>query len=249
MKQYYLIIFLISLFGCKSEYRKICDKFPDGTTKTEYIYPDKDDTLNYIVNRYFQSGKIMFSGTVENGMLVGKKMFYFENGKIEAIEKITSPCKDQTPCQNSTVQFFHPNGKLQQSYVIRNGLMEGIVKGYNRHGILIREVIYIKGVKNGESIALYPNGQVRSKCFYVNDTIIGNIYFFKSNGDTAKYFYFNKGVKSLPFKKWLDNDTVLTGDYSNIEHSLVVWKWYDKSNNEIKHKIEKLSTNGFISFE
>ena len=233
-------------FSCKTEYRKIKETYSDGKTKIEFIYKDKNNKLNYTIKEYYKCGQLLFTGTVKNGMFVGNKINYYENGKLKEVDSLIKPCELNFCCCDGSVTKYKPNGKLEQSYENRNGLANGLVKLYDDSSGALSEVYsYANDKRNGAYTTFYPTGQIYSKGTYKNDTLVDYQYFFEESGDTIKYYYTFSGKMDFPYKKWLDDRRTLTGQYSKSREE-VTYVWYDQNGSEIKRQVAKLNGKKWI---
>jgi antitoxin component YwqK of YwqJK toxin-antitoxin module len=146
------IIFIITLFSsCKTEYRKVIESFPNGKVKIENVYPDKNDKSKYTIIEYYQNGQISFKGTVENKKFIGVKLNYYENGNLKEIDSILNLCPLDFCCCDGKVINYYSNGKLDQTYEIKDGIADGLVYNYDydSSGNLNEMFTYKKGKRNG----------------------------------------------------------------------------------------------------
>ena len=123
-------------------------------------------------------------------------------------------------------QHFLNNGIIAKEYELKNGM-----------------------TKNGIYREFYDNGKVAFQCKYRNDTVVGFGYYFNEKGDTVKYHNHYDGIISFPYKKWLDNGNVLSGDYTDKSKQSVTWKWFDKNGRQIKSKVAYAKVEGFAAPE
>ena len=246
MKKILTILTILLLFGCKSEYRKTIEKYSDGKISKEYLYPDKNDTLDYSIYEYFPNGKISFQGTVENGKFVGVKLNYYDNGSIKSIDSIINPCTLDYCCCDGKVLKYYRNGKLDQTFENRNGVANGMVTLYDNDslGTLSETFNYKNDKKDGEYKSFYKSGKIYSLGAYKNDTLAGDIYYFKETGDTAKIFYNIKGKQTFPVKKWLANGQILYATFIDSTHKTALFRWTDKTGKEIKREVVNSNDNG-----
>lgn len=217
--------------------------YSNGKIKTEYVYPDKSDSLNYTIYEYFENGKIEFRGLVEKGRFVGQKITYYDNGNIKQIDSLDKPCLLDNCCCDGKVTRFNSSGFLDQSYYTKNGVADGVVTLYDSLGKVRVIHAYLNGKLHGPTVSYYPSGGINSTGVYRNDTLIGFRYYFKENGDSLKYHYAYNEKPDFPYKKWLDNGQVLTGEYLSHKHDKALFRWFDSTGKEIKRQFAK-SQNG-----
>lgn len=247
---YLLLIIIICLFSCKNDYKKIVAMNRNGTPGLVYEYANKNDTANFKVKIYYPDGRLQKEGAVVNGKYVGEIITYFHNGKIYEMDSLSEPCDiDSSPCTGA-LSRYNENGTISQRFSVIHRHVSGLSQNYDGKGILVKEYYLTQdSIKNGEYREYYDNGKLLYKAIYKNDTVIGYSYFFKENGDTLKYFLNYKGAMDLPYKKWLDNGDILTGNFLDKTKQKAVWKWYDKNGKEVKRKIVYQTKEGFISPE
>src|SRR5690349_15458899 len=89
------LLYIISIFyflqGCRSNYQRVVEVYPNGAAKTIYLYTDKNDTTKYVYQAYYNNGQLMFSSKVVNNKFTEEKINYFENGQIERLENLNHP--------------------------------------------------------------------------------------------------------------------------------------------------------------
>ena len=244
------ILSLVFIVSCKTEFRKTIEKYPDGSISIEYIYPDKSDTKSFTYFAYYLNGQPLFQSKVVDMKFVDQKRNYYDNGKIESIETLAKPTSFDDSLYDCQIKKCRKDGTLIESYEYKNGKIDGLVNSYDSSGKLLETYQYRDGIRDGEMIGYFADGKIRSKGYYKNDTMFGYYYLFKQNGDTSKYCSHNKsGDIALPYKKWLDNGLVMTGNYINPEHTRALWQWFDKNNKEVKRKVTNETDVGLVAPE
>jgi antitoxin component YwqK of YwqJK toxin-antitoxin module len=219
----------------------------DGSTAVLFEYPDKEDTLTYIMKTYYSDGKLKRQATVKDGKFTGNIKEYWHNGNMRQLDSLLQPCDIKTQNCNEVLLRYHENGSLAQRFIQTNGVLSGLAEQYDSNGVL-KIVYHLKNdsINDGEFIQYYNNGNVAVKATYQMGTMVGEEYFFQVNGDTLRYFQIRDEKPSIPLAKWLENGTVVKGDYINAKRDAVLWKWYDKSGKEIREKIEYRQGGGFV---
>ncbi len=168
-----IILFIILTFVLHScspkEKRVIYQVHKNGKTKEEYIYKDRDDTLNYTRIIYYESGlqkscvdyhdgkfngkiieytekgKKKFEATAEMSHFVGLKYNYYENGNLKSLDSLIGKCPNGYCCCDAITIRYYPNGKIHERFIIKNGLF------------------------HGPYISFYENGQKESERHFEND--------------------------------------------------------------------------------
>jgi antitoxin component YwqK of YwqJK toxin-antitoxin module len=239
VKTYTTILFIL-LFGCKQAAKKVIDKYPSGETMTEYIYPDKDDTSNYVYKVYYEDGRLKYETKIANNKFIGEKKSFFENGKTKRVEKLFQPTPLDADIYDCYIINYRIDGTKESEYQYINDKLNGQVMDYDSFGNIARKAEYVDGKINGKEILYFKNGKVKSIGECRNDSAYGYEYEFNESGDTLTanihYGYSDNGVF---YKKWLSNSRLLTGSYGNSSRSFVIWKWYDKKRALVKSIIDK----------
>ena len=118
---------LLLFVGCKQAINKIIDNYPSGQTKTEYIFPDKNDTSKYTCNVYYETGKLKHKTEVVDGMFVGDKISYHANGEVERIEKLSRPTALDDARYDCHITNYRPDGTKESEYKYVNDKINGLV--------------------------------------------------------------------------------------------------------------------------
>jgi len=245
-----ITFFLFFTVSCKTERKKVTDRFPDGKPAAMIIYPDTSDTTTCTILVYHDNGKVRLKLTIEKGKYVGQKITYYHDGQIKQIDSLSQPCDTtQEECDGSLIRYYE-NGNISQRYTVRNNSFNGLSQHFLDNGLLAKEYELKNGMtKDGIYREFYDNGKVAFQCKYKNDTIVGFGYYFNEKGDTTKYHNHYNGIISFPYKKWLDSGNILTGDFSDKSENSVTWKWFDKNGRQIKSKVAYAKVEGFSAPE
>ncbi|MGE5109028.1 MAG: hypothetical protein ACM3H8_15935, partial [Sphingobacteriales bacterium] len=141
---------------------------------------------------------------------------------------------------------YYSNGKLNQIFENRNGLLNGLMYIYERDssGKLGIICTFKEDKKNGIYKNFYNKGGVYLLGTYSNDTLIDNIYYFRPKGDTLKIFHTWKGKEDFPAKKWLDNNQIFYATYLDSSYNKALYLWTDKSGKELRREIVSPKTGG-----
>jgi antitoxin component YwqK of YwqJK toxin-antitoxin module len=238
LRSYLILIFVLILFSCKEPLQKVIDRYPNGQVMTEYIYLNKKDTSSYTEKVYYESGKLKYETDVVSNLFSGEKRTYYENGKLQRLEKLFRP----TPLNDSTYDCqiinYRADGSKESEYQYVNNVINGLWTDYDSTGKKIRTAEYINGKMNGRETIYFSNQKIKSIAFVKNDTLKGFQIDFNENGDTLKWFHNGEyGFNGIFYKKWLNNGLILTGHHGDRDRTFVVWKWWDKSNKLVKSQI------------
>lgn len=235
MRTIFIIFLIIVIAGCKQSANKVIDTYPGGQTMTEYIYPDKRDTSNYICKVYYASGVLKHESQVSDNLFIGEKKSFYENGSIERIEKLYQPTALTDEIYDCHVTNYHRDGAKESEYQYRNDKLNGLAIDYDSAGRKVRTAEYVDDKMNGKEILYYPNGKIKSMVTCRNDSAYGYEFRFTESGDTlTASIHFGQSDNGVFYKKWLSDGRILTGSYGDPDRSFVVWKWYDKKRAFIK---------------
>ncbi len=207
---------------------------------TEYIYTDKKDTSDYVCNVYYENGELKHETKISNNNFIGEKKSFFENGRIQRIEKLFQPTPMDSELYDCSIINYRADGTKESEYQYVNDKLSGLAKDYDSIGNIERTTEYMDGKVHGLSIIYHTNGKIKSIAHCRNDSAYGYEYEFSETGDTLRanihYGFSDNGVFS---KKWLSDGRLLTCSYGDDRRSFVIWKWYDKSGALTKSLVDK----------
>lgn len=156
------LLLITTIFSCHHEKIKVFKRFfNDGKIATANIYDNASDTLNYIEEGYYNTGKLFRRGKYVNGKKDGLWEWWFENGKKS----------DEATLQQGIYvgqrKHWFPNGKLKQLEVITGECFgdccNGQVINYYENGQVEDESTNLNGQQHGKYIFRYDNGQPKKK--------------------------------------------------------------------------------------
>lgn len=169
--------------GIKHGWKKVF--FSDSTLKSEVYYKNgKKDGYEKVYNR---EGDIISLKNYENGFLVTR----------EFINR-----RDKQGRKQGTWKTFYKNGKIKTSENYLDGKKHGIFKEYDKQGKLINIEKYENGNKVIKDKATanyeirrnyYPNGQVKTKATYLNDTMDGVRREYDRDGNITDAYVMDQG--------------------------------------------------------
>jgi len=247
-------IFIAFLFlnaaSCKRPGKKVIDRFKDGSIGILYDYPDLRDTSTYTYWEYYRNGKVHQKLFVEKNKIIGTPTTYYPNGQIFTVDSLFHPRDRFSESWDGIMRRYYENGAIAARFEVKHGMIEGLAKVYNTQGILLKEYHLINdSIKNGEYKEFYPNGEILVKANYQDNALNGMMYYFKQNGDTSKYYNNKKGEKDMPYKKWLNNGIILSGNYVDKSETAVTWKWYSPDGKLIKKETRTVKNGEFVAPE
>lgn len=212
---------------------------------TENIYPDKNDTSNYICKVYYESGALKHVTQISDNKFIGEKRTYFENGKVEQIEILSGPTALDDGYYDCNIIAFRPDGTKESHYQYIDNKIHGLVTYFDSSGKMEGNEEYAEDKLNGLRVFYHPNGRVKLLSHCINDSVDGYEYEFNDAGDTLKAnIYYGKSDKGVFYKKWLSDGRLLTGSYGDSNRTFVIWKWYDRQRAFLKSVTDKGRTIG-----
>lgn len=217
-------------------------RYQTGETKTEYVYPNKIDTTHYVINGYYQNGRIFFNGNVRNGKFIGKKISYHENGKIKELDSLFGPCDLLNSNCDALVKRFNDKGVINQIFTVKNGKLNGKSSLFDSSGNLTVTYESIDGKKNGILISYFSNGVIASKENYKNDSVQDLSIHYNDKGDTIRMVLNNEKHTEFLYFERLKNGFILRGNIP-IYRGYELWTWEDQSGKLIKRKIRKTKSS------
>jgi hypothetical protein len=111
----YIFIFIIVLFSCAKQKTIKKIYYPNGQIASMKIYSDKEDTLNFEVKNFFETGELLSNWEYVNGLREGG------------------------------FRVFTPLGKIVEQGTYEKGKQEGVYLEYDTTGVLTSESYYING--------------------------------------------------------------------------------------------------------
>jgi antitoxin component YwqK of YwqJK toxin-antitoxin module len=250
VKNVFILLILFVPVACKIARKRIVGRFPNGKVALIYYYPNKNDTLTFNSIEYYSSGQIHRRDSIQNGRVIGNSTIFYPNGKIYEIDSITNLPEIYGNRWDGKMTRYYENGNISEQFIIRKGIVDGLTRHYDESGILIKEYSLKDTTKNGEYKEFYKNGQLSFETTYLKGVPVGFEYFFGEKGDTIKYYAINHmGEISLPYKRWLANGEVLTGNFIDTSQNSAIWIWLTKDGKEFKRKVEHSDMKTFVSPE
>jgi antitoxin component YwqK of YwqJK toxin-antitoxin module len=98
---------------------------------------------------------------------------------------------------------FYPNGKVRETYNLKNGLKYGAYQAFHYDGQTKEYCIYEDGLENGEYISYYPNRRYLSRINWKEGILHGKSTYFYPNGQPLQTGQFVDGLKD---GEWIDYD-------------------------------------------
>ncbi|MBN1145546.1 MAG: toxin-antitoxin system YwqK family antitoxin [Bacteroidales bacterium] len=90
---------------------------------------------------------------------------------------------------------YYSNGKVKTETEAKGNLRHGLMKSYNREGLLLSQVNYVDNVKEGMATNFYPEtGKINSTLNYKNGIKEGEEIWYWENGNPCRVTPYVKGV-------------------------------------------------------
>ena len=232
---FFLISTLVCFASCTNI--EVKERHSNGKPKEVRTYLNKDST-DFKIVQYYSSGQKSFEGDVINKFFVGRKISYYENGKVKQIDSLHKPCALDFCCCDGLVKRYTANGILQETFVNSNGVENGLVFTYDTLGRLEAKYEMENGRKNGKAEKYFVDGTLAFKATFRNDTIQGYALYFYKTGDTLKMMKYSGHDMDFPYYKWLKNGQIIKGEVVNNGRQ-ILWSWMDKNRTILKTKTAK----------
>jgi antitoxin component YwqK of YwqJK toxin-antitoxin module len=246
------LLSILFILGCKTEWRNNIETYANGKVKKEYVYADKNNLKRYTIYEYFETGQPKFIATIENEKFVDSTLSYYDNGFLSETVKLIKPCEmSDSNCDRKIVKYYR-NGNINKEYELMNGKINGEEYTYALDSTGRKGSIYMykEGKLNGEyKVYRRRTGKYLCTGSYLNDTIVGNEYYYDSNGDSLQITFYMKGKEDFPMKKWLRTGQIFYADYLDNTHKKVLYRWTDRNGKEIKREIVSKINKYILSSE
>lgn len=150
---------------------------------------------------YYDKDKIKETAIYKDGKLEGKNRILHENGKLY----IDSNFKDNK--LSGEYKYYNDNGALIQKKKFKADELDGNYTSYFQVGEDLLEFLipYKDGIKEGEAIEYYANGNVYNKVTYVSGKIIGIAKKFYINGKPLSKIAYKDGEMNGIYKTYYSN--------------------------------------------
>ena len=208
MKQIIIILTLSLLFGCgQTETKKVVTTYKNGKPEVVNYLPDKDDTLTYRKEVFYESGKQNYIGHIVKGTKDGIWTWWYENGNKK------DQCKYEDGFYVDTVYHWYESGQLKQMEIVagRTVRTDGCC---NCNGTILR---------------YYENGNLKEKFTSLDDKFQGTYESYDEDGSWKVKTYHNDTLDGPTNEHLIDSGKVVivVGQYQKGKET-GLWKWFDK---------------------
>ena len=196
----------------------------DGTLSSEITYID--DEPNGYAKIYYSNGQTAEEGLWKEDVWIGEYISYYKNGNINYKWNFSD---DGT--RTGKQEYFHENGKKMISGNWNQGKESGVIKRYNKQGLLTEEQTYNNGEVNPElTVKHNTNTQKKLPKDSVRITKVPEpakeLEFFNATGERKLY---NK-KRQLWKEGYFEEGKLIKGKvyYYNYNNELIKTEIYNK---------------------
>lgn len=149
---------LLGLASCSSI--EIKTETDEAGNVLEYEFNTKTQKKDGYFKKKWPSGAILEESEFKDGLQVGKRVIYFENGKIYQQETYVNNVME------GPVKRFNVEGQLESEGNFKNDKMDGEWHYYYSSG-KVKEIVNFKdGVEDGPYVAFWENGNKKDEGFF-----------------------------------------------------------------------------------
>ena len=171
--------------------------YPSGKLKVVLEYSEDGSRAHNI--SYYENGKKMAEGDFVDQKKEGKWKYFSEEDEKLILEENYKNGK----LNGEAVTYYHDSGKPFEILEYKNGVKDGEWMKYFPEGQLMTETFYKNGVLEGTFVNYTPEGKLLIKGWYKNGEQDGVWEFYdEKTGDLLRKEYFKEGrlLKTEPEK-------------------------------------------------
>jgi antitoxin component YwqK of YwqJK toxin-antitoxin module len=178
----------------------------------------------------YANGKIKYTGQFVNDTPLGTFYYYYDNGKVEAINIFDAKTKGLA---HNT--FYHDNGNVQSQGNYINQLKDSTWEYYSFDKHLIAQETYIGGKVTGVSKKFYLNGKLSEETNFVNGLENGNWRAYFPSGALKDEATYAKGEIEGKSTSYFETGKEYCSGY--YKHGIRIGTWlYFKENGALERK-------------
>jgi antitoxin component YwqK of YwqJK toxin-antitoxin module len=168
------------------------------------------------------AGRVVYEGRFSDGYPSGEFRYFYPNGKIKTISKVSSGGKRAV-----TISYF-PNGNKMAAGNYLNEKKDSTWQFFSEsNGTLVSEETYKSGIIQGISRVFYPEGGLSEFQEYKNGILEGRWEQYYLDGKLKLQGTFKAGEKEGLFKTFfMSGQLMMTGQY-NQGHQDGTWVFYN----------------------
>jgi antitoxin component YwqK of YwqJK toxin-antitoxin module len=216
--------------------------YPTGQLREEFEYKSNEKLIiknvwdldgkllvkngNGYYKYFLETGDVIESGKVENGMRVGIWSHFYENGDLQSkgnyennIFRIKEfwDLRGNLTIENGYGNYrsYYPGEKsVFEKGKIENGYRSGIWRIFDDNsGSVLQELFFIEGKLTGLQKYYYPTGQLYSMGEMVDDLREGEWNWYFESGSISSTVNFKKDKKDGKQTMWEEKGLVITEEY------------------------------------
>lgn len=198
---------------------------------------------------------IFFISSCTENVSKKQKIEYYPSGKIKSKGWYVR----DTVHVDTLITFF-ANGKIATNEVYDSVGNAVQAKSYYDNGIMSVEVNYKNGLANGFGYVYYESGNIEQKKFHINDSLVGDAFFYAKNNNIKTYGFYEWTGKNINLIKYDSSIGDIKKDMRQVIYIDSI-KIYQANNNSYLElqlvvsnpphcksivRLDYLSKNGFI---
>lgn len=180
----------------------------------------------------YPSGTIRYTGQFHNDKPIGTFRYYYESGKIRAINNFKNnglKAYNQTFSENETLiaegiylgqkkdsiwRIYSETGQfLLSEETYSNNIQQGTTKiFYPQSGQLAEKVEYVNGLRHGKWNKYYEDNSILSEGHYINNLLDGEVIFYHLNGKIQTKGMFANGSKVGKWQTFDEQGVLISED-------------------------------------
>ena len=223
--------------------------YENGNIKEEVHY--KNDKMNGEAKSYDENGKLngrtIFKDDIKLEEEVHKENEIlkntFKNGEVvkQDICSLNGNVKERRVLNGNEMEYssFYENGNVKQKILTKDKV---IIKEqlYARNGnIMLNSFFSMDGKPIKEVFEYYPNGKMKTKAHYVDDTLNGELTIYFENGRLKKKILYKNGVRNGEAAEYYESGTIKQKAYFINDKLEKEDLYYDEKGNLTKTEIYK----------
>ncbi|OCK42751.1 hypothetical protein BA195_07515 [Tenacibaculum soleae] len=187
---------------------------------------DSNGKRTGVWKKFYDNGKIRYSGTFKNGKEIGVFKFYKITSSsqptiIKEYAKDTATVKffDAQGRLKSTGKmlaknregkwiYYFTNGKLFSEEKYKEGKLDGVVKNYYPNGNITQQTSYKNGKKEGVSKTFTDSGVLIEEVFYANGKLEGEGKYYDLKGGIKEKGMYKAGKRIGKWEFYMDGEIV-----------------------------------------
>ncbi len=212
IKRIFSTILLLSVFFIASIEAQKLNKFDTNGKRTG------------VWKKFYDNGKIRYSGEFKNGKEVGVFKFYTVTSSSQPtivktfIENTASvkfynelgslKSKGEMIGKNRVGKwiYYFTNGKLFSEEEYKEGKLDGILKNYYPNGRVTQELVYIAGKLHGISKMFTDSGVLIEEVFYVKGKLEGEAKYYDLKGGIKEKGMYKNGKRVGKWEFYIDGE-------------------------------------------